>query len=113
MDSPNSHPLPEYPSSDDEHINFRGDTSDKDSDNTDSEYEDEMEGLWRGFDEGKAVLDEELEEEMQGKYEEDPEEEAADDRIKEMWEESDEEESDETKGHETGESSESEDEDEE
>ena len=44
MDSPNSHPLPKYPSSDDD-INSRGDFSDKDSDNTKSEYEDEMEGL--------------------------------------------------------------------
>ena len=43
----------------------------------------------------------------------DPEEEVADDRIKEMWEESDEEESDEEKGHGSEESSEEEDEDEE
>ena len=97
MDSPNSHPLPEYPSSDDD-INFHGELSDNDSDITDSECEEEMESLWREFDEEKAELDEELEEEMWGQYTREAEEEAAHERLmKEMWEETDEtEESDET-----------------
>ena len=102
MDIPNSHPFPEYPSSNDD-INFRGDISDPDSDLTESECEEEMESLWREFDEEKVELDKELEDEMQGQYG-DPEEEPADDRLKEIWEESDE-----TGGDETEESDESED----
>ena len=87
MDSPNSHPLPEYPSSDDD-INFNGELSDNDSDITDSEHEEEMESLWREFDADKAELDEELEEEMLAQYTRKAEEEEAHERLmKEMWEE--------------------------
>ena len=91
MDSPNHHPLPEYPSSD-EDINFNEEPSDNDSDNSDPEYEEEMESLWREFDEAKAELDADLEEErLAQEAREAEEEEAAFKRLMaEMWEESDE-----------------------
>ena len=102
MDSPKSPPLPEYPSSD-EDINFNGELSGNDSNTTDSEHEEETESLWREFDEAKAELDADLEEEKraeeareaeEGKRAEEAreaEEQAAYDRLmKEMWEESDE-----------------------
>ena len=82
MVSPNSHPLPEYPSSDDD-INFRGDFSPPTTDYSESEGEEEEESWWSEY----SDEEKDLEDEMMERYG-DPEEEVADDRIKEMWEES-------------------------
>ena len=61
-----------------------------------------MESLWREFDEEKAELDEELEDEMLEQYRGDAEEDVAHDRfMKEMWEETDETEEDEDEDEET------------
>ena len=105
MDSPNSHPLPEYPSSDDD-LYFRGNFTPPTTDDSESEGEQEEEAWWSEFSEDEQ----DLEDKMLERYG-DPEEEVANDRIKEMWEESDEE-SDEEKSHGSEESSEEEDKDE-
>ena len=91
MDNPNHHPLPEYPSSDKDVI-FNEEPSDNDSDNSDPEYEEQMESLWKEFDEAKAELDAYLEEErLAQEARETKEEEAESERLMaEMWEESDE-----------------------
>ena len=91
MDSPNHHPLPEYSSSD-EDVNFNEELSDNDSDHSDPEYEEEMESLWREFDEAKAELDADLEEERLAQEAREAEEEEAESErlMAEMWEESDE-----------------------
>ena len=79
MDSPNQPPLPEYPTSDEE-VNLAEESPDNDAADTDPEFKEELEGLWKEFDEAKAELDADLEKEKaarEAKEKEEEEEEAA------------------------------------
>ena len=95
MDSPDHHPLPEYSTSDEE-VNLDEESTDNDAADTDPECKEELEGLWKEFDEAKAELDAELEKEKAAREakEKEEEEEEADRLMAEMLEDSDEGESD-------------------